>query len=361
MDTGTGSAGTSSGGNGAAGGGSASVDTGSAADTDTGSDSVDTGGTDSGDAGGGADGAAATSTGPKFKVRRLGREQEFAAEELAKMLDDDYEHDFHGAGGKPLLQDGKPVKMRWRDIVRAVQMHKGATDAARQHNEARQRIESIFEQAKDPQHRPLFFEEHLGVEDYDKWVLEEADRVISQQEKLVELAKTNPFMHQAELRRLEKERFERRQELKSQREQAQAKRQQSAQRMEQFWQRVEGAFGKVGLKLNARTREIADRITAEFAEAKAGLSFEQLAEYVRDEWHEDLFGYLDGHDDEKLLGLLGNSRRERLRKAELEALKGKKREERQAAPKPAVRTESRDKGGMTAEEFLRKSKNGGRV
>ena len=342
--------------NGAGGGDSASVDTGS---TDTGSDATegaefDAGGESAGSSGGESDA-------PKYKLRRGGRDQEMTGADLAKMLDDDYEHDFHGAGGKPLLQDGKPVKMRWRDIARAVQMHRGASDAMRQHNEARQRIEGIFDFGKKPENLPHFLEEHLGVESFDDWILERAKEVVDQQDRLLELAKADPYRHQAELQKLAQARFQRKQQAKDRQTQAEQQRREQAARWDQHWSTVGSALGKVGLKLNERTRAIADQICKDYAEAKAELPYEQLAEFVRDAYHDEIFGYIDGHDDEKLLALLGNGRRERLRKAELEALKGKKKAAKEAEPKPAPRSEPREPTGMTAAQFMRSGKQGGRI
>jgi hypothetical protein len=355
-DSSTASSGTGSSGGGGS-GGSAPSESAEGVGESTGSESTE---------GGGEAGGERMPPVPKFKFRRGGRELEHTAEEMRAMLDDDFEHDFHGVGGKPLLVDGKPVKMKFADIARAVQMHSGALDSMRKYNSERERLAGIFEWGKKPENLQTFVEQHLGVEDYDSWLYDQARTLLQRDRQLVDLAQTDPVAHQNELRKLERQRFERAQQAKERAAQADRQKAQRAAEHQQWWGNAERAFAGVGLPMSDRTRAIAEGIAREYAPARADLSFEELAQLTRAALHQEILGYLDAQPDEQLLSFFGDKRRERLRQAELAAIKGKKAADKQAQ-KPEAQTprtpeqQRREPRGMTAAEFLGRGKNGGRI
>lgn len=304
----------------------------------------------------------AASTAPKYKFRRGGKELEHSAEEMAAMLDDDYEWNFHGIAGKPLLVDGKPLTRKWRDIVRDVQMGKGAADAARRANETRKEYEQRIAWGRAPENRMAFMRREMGIENPEQWALEYAAKAFERRQKMVQLAQTDPVSYERELR------TEREQQDKEERaalERFEQQRQQAAQladRQQRFEGMASESLKKNGVPWNARTKELVDQVCSDYAEAGAELAWEELANIVRDLYHDEIFGYLDPRSDEDLLKIFGDKRRERLRKAEIAAMKGAKKAA--ATPAPAAPKPSNGAGkdkGMTAEEFMRRGRNGGRV
>jgi hypothetical protein len=362
-------------------GGGAAVESG-ASGSEGGSGAEDTGATlDAGsEATEGAEGTETKSDVPRYKYRRFGKEQEHAAEELAKMLDDDYEHEFHGAGGKPLLVNGKPAKMKNAEIVRAVQMSSGAIDAMRRANESHERNEGLFKWASEDSYKnlPHLLEERVGLDQYvskdsgftgyQGWLYDQARALYNEEVQLAELEKSDHPRFIAEIRRREAERLA----AKQRREQTFQQRQQSQQQHKQAvaeWERNVGAkLSEIGVPMNARTRAIAESIAREWGEAGRGmtpeqreaaglnLTHDQLAGMVRDSYHEEIFGYIGGEqDDEKLLAKLPKRLRERLRNAELAALKGAKKQQAATTPKPAnTNTNGAAKrAGLTAAQIMR--------
>lgn len=327
-------------------------------------------------------GESAKSDTPRYKYRRFGKEHEAAAEELAKLLDDDYEHEFHGAGGKPLLLDGKPAKLKWPDITRAVQRSIGAMDAIRRANESHERNEALFKWAAENEYSnlPQLLEERLGLEQYQSkdphngftgyqgWLYDQARALYNQELQLAELERTDHPKFIAEIRKREAERLA----AKQRREASFAQRQQAEQRHKAAvaeWERSVGEnLGKLGVPMNPRTRAIAESIAREWAEAGRGmtpeqreaaglnLTHDQLASMVRDQYHGEIFDYIGSEqDDEKLLAKLPKRLRERLRNAELAALKGAKKQQAAAAPKPPANTNGgpKPRQGLTAAQIMR--------
>lgn len=335
--------------------------------TDTGGDAGDTGveatdlSTEAANDNDGGEPKTETPAEKRYKARLFGKEQEFTADEMRARLDDDYDWEFHGVAGKPLLdENGQPLKRKWRDIARDVASAKGAADAARRSNEERRRFEQLREWGKAPENRVAYMQRELGVEDFESWALERAAESFQKRQKMVQLAQTDPVAYERELR-AEREQADKTRRESEGRLTAQQQEEQKRQAWEQGRTQKLGESLKVaGVPMNARTREIAETTIAEWQAAGAQLPWEQLAEIVRDEWHGEMLGYLDGKPDEDLLKLFGDKRRERLRKAEAAAFHGKKKAEKAEAPKPAPRTNGREKA-MTAEEFMRASRNGGRV
>lgn len=302
----------------------------------------------------------------KFKVRRGGREAEFTAAEMAKMLDDEYEHDFHGALGKPLLIDGKPVKHNWKGIQRAVQDATGAAEARRRFSEESKRFAQMREWAKAPENRATFMQRELGIEDFDQWVLERAGEAFERRTKMVELAAKDPVAYEREYKANLDAQSKAQREALERLEKQQNSEREHGERVRQWTGRLGEELKKIGgVPLNSRTYEIAVQIRDAWDEAQQQLPWDKLAEFVRDAWHEEIFGYIDPQPDEALLQLLGDKRRERLRAAEIAALKGKKAAAKAAetgsAPKPKPNGATKPRDGMTAAEFLRSGRNGGRV
>ncbi len=336
--------------------------------TDTGGDAGDAGveATDvsaeaANDNGGGGEAKTETPAEKRYKARLFGKEQEFTADEMRARLDDDYDWEFHGVAGKPLLdENGQPLKRKWRDIARDVASAKGAADAARRANEERKRFEQLREWGKAPENRVAYMQRELGVDDFESWALERAAESFQKRQKMVQLAQQDPVAYERELRAEREQADKNRRESEGRLEQRNRQEQERQQGEQRFYGTVKDHLSKVGVPMNARTKEIVQATCQEWADAKADLSFEQLAEIVRDEWHGEMLGYLDGKPDEELLKLFGDKRRERLRKAELVAMKGAKQAAKAETPKPAPRTNGREKA-MTAEEFMRASRNGGRV
>ncbi len=178
--------------------------------------------------------------------------------------------------------------------------------------------------------------------------------------ELSKLAQTDPVAH---AREIELDYRKEQQELEQSRQRFQ-QRQQDEQR-KQAWEQgrdkqMADTFKAVGVPELRSPKEIAMSTIEEWQAAGAQLPWEQLGEIVRDETNAQVLSYLDSKSDEELFKLLGDKRRERFRKAELTAMKGAKQAAKAETPKPAPPRNGRDKQ-QTAEEFLRSSRNGGRV
>jgi hypothetical protein len=312
--------------------------------TDTGASSTDTSTTDvdtsveadgGGDAGAeGGEGGETKAEVKKRQVRWLGRDLELTEDEMAARFDDDYEWEFHGAGGKPLMQDGKPYKLKWPEIHRQVMMGKGAADSARRHNEALKQMEERKAWAKQPENRMAFLREDLGIDDIETWVLQQANEAYKTRARLIELSKSDPVAYEREVRAEIEAKEKRTKEANVRLEQ---QRQQAAQREQArngFFERVGTELKTHRVPMNARTKELAEQIVSDYAAAGAELSFGELATLVRDQYNQEWFSYIDGRPDEDVLKLFGDKRRERLRKAEIAAMKDQKKAVAAAKPKP---------------------------
>lgn len=305
------------------------------------------------------DKAAAKAEAKRRHVRWLGRDMELSEDEMAQRFDDDYEWEFHGVGGKPLMRDGKPVKMKWPEIARAVQMSNGAADAARRANEARKAYEEKIAWARDPENTFAFIESELGIEDVNGLVLKEASKRFERRKQLIALSQTDPVAYEAELRREYESNRKQREAAQQRLQQSQQQQAQREQQRAAFKENLGRELQALKVPMNARTMEIAKEIAKSWHEAGVeGVGFPEIAGYVRDQYRSEVLSYLDGHDDESLLKTFGDKRRERLRKAEIAALKLAKK---QAAPAPTAATKAEPRNqasGMTAEEFMRQSRRG---
>lgn len=334
--------------------GSGATDTGADASTDTGTDE----GAGAVDADGDPivsdTGAAKTPEVKKRNIKWFGRDEELTDDELAARFTDEFEVPFHGLGGKPLLRDGKPLTRKWTDIVRDVQMAHGAADAARRSNETKKQYEDRIAWGKQPENRMAFLQRELGVEDADGWILTQASEAYKKRQRLVELSQKDPVAYEREMRTDFEQRQKQMQESTARLEQQRSQAQQNEERKAQFFGKVESELKPFKVPLNARTREMVDSIMNDYVAAGAEISFADLASHVRDQYRAEMFSHLDGHTDEELLKLFGDKRRERLRKAEITALKGAKKAAA-PAPKTSPTTRSAPKG-ETPEEYMRRTR-----
>ncbi len=320
---------------------------------DTGSDGGD--GSGEGDAGG--DGSKQTAAEKRYQLKWFGRDQDWSEKELLQRFDPDFEHEFHDEFGLPMKEAGKPLKANWQRIARALQKEGGAAEQARRHGEMMKKHEDRRAWAqKQPENLRAYMREDMGIKDYDKFMLQEAARAHDKRKRMVELSQKDPIAYAqavkdeyaAEQRELQEStsRFEEQRQQQQQREHQRA----------QWFEQTGSELRKLNVPLNTHTSELAERIVKHFRDNSAPITFAELAQRVQEQYHKDIFGYLDKHDDESLLKVVGDKRRERLRRAEIAALKV----QRKAAPaEPKPRTQPRNEPeGMTAEEFMRRGRRG---
>ncbi len=315
---------------------------------DTGAD----GGDGSGDGDGGEGGAAKTAAEKRYQLKWLGRDHDLSEKDLLERFSDEYEFDFHGLGGKPLMENGKPLKANWQRIVRAVQKDAGAAESARKANETAKQYNDRMQWGKQPENRRAFMQREMGVENYDQWILQEAGKAHTKRKEMVELSQTNPVEYERRLRADYEAGQKEMQESQSRLQRQQQGEQQREQKKAAFFERVGGELKKLHVPLNGRTREVVDQIMQDYAAVGAELTYPELAAAVRESYQQDVFGYLDAHDDESLLKVFGDKRRERLRRAEIERLKVQRKA---APPEPKPRTSPRtEQSGTTIADFMRR-------
>ena len=296
------------------------------------------------------EGAAAE--GPaKFKAKWRGADHEDTAENLRRMLSDEYEHEFSGP-------EGRTVKQTWPQITRSVQLSEGAQQKMREAAEERKRYSSMLEWGKA--NVPEFLSSQLGM-DIEDLVMEHGRRMF---ERSQEYAKLSPIERE---RRIAQD-AERKAEAKYAWERQQRELAEQARSAKEAESRAEAAVSQAlqqrGLKPSAKNLALARELYQEYSSVGFKLTLENLADMTVEKYRKGLLDELDGHEGESLLQLLGSERREKLRQLEIAAAdtekrkaKEKAKEQRATAPRPA--NGAGEKKGLSDAEFRKHYRIGG--
>lgn len=336
--------------------------------TETGGDlgatesAVDTGADDSSAVSDAAGESAAASSGEtaaekqeRLRLKWLDREEEVDdPRKLAERFSDDYEFEFKGPGGKPL-------KQRWPDIERAVQLHTGAERAMGRYNEQRRALEQRIERGRANNHEQLLdvVEEMFGLEDAMPWIEKVYVQHYQQQAQLAELAgkisqdPTNPqltWQYNQQLQAMAQARAQRQNKWRAE-QQAQAEKQREAMAQGQRYdQDLRGHLKAAGVPVNDHTVARAYWLKRKHQEQMGEdvpLEPRQIAARLRQEIDGEIRGQLSSMPAEKLLPFLGDKLRAVLREAELAATKAA-RKQQQAAPTTSSAGNGTSGGKMSA-------------
>ena len=250
----------------------------------------------------------------KTKIKRGGQERELALKEALAMLDDDYEHE---------VDFGKEKrKAKYTDLVRGYQKADGAEGLMRQAAEQRKQMAEQIEHGKKNPHWVL--ENVLGIQDHRLWAAEIINQQIQEETQLTQLAQTNPGAYHRAMEDRARKAFEAKTSFERSAAEKKAQAEQAAERKKQAFTQAEAALKAVGLPANDATFTLFGKLHQKYAELGHEMSFADIAHEAREAFVKDTFGWLDGHDDENLMKLLGDDRRKRLREIELRSLnKGK--------------------------------------
>lgn len=262
----------------------------------------------------------------RHKVKWLGREEELGVEDLVKRFSDDHEFEFRGP-------KGQPVKARWADIERHVQLSSGAQEAIKRAAAERQQFQQSIEWARE--NPGLALEQLFGVEDHEQWAFEIAARKYQREAELTQLAQTDPVAHQRELARIFNEKLKAKQALTERQQQQQREAAERRQAAQAYEQQVRAALQANGIKPTPHNLARAAAIAREQGQLGIDLEPRQIAYELRKAWDAEVLEHLDSYQIEKLLGYLGDGRRAKLREAEIAAVKqARKTEQQQQKPKP---------------------------
>lgn len=333
-----------------------------AADTggDTGADSsVDTSGGDAGSSEGatsegGTEFGGGTSTGTtaaeKLRLKWRGIEEEIDdPRKLAERFSDEYEFEFTGPGRKP-------VKKRWPDIERAVQMSDGAQERMKQAAAIRDQVNAQIEWGRADNHAnlPLVLEQVFGLEDPEEYFFQRAAERLQRQAEMTELAQKDPVAHHRALERQFRERSEAKQkwqQQQAQRQQQQAERQAKSREREGV---LRNELKSAGVAISPHTLARAAYIEREYRE-QFGIELEprQAAYELRKQLDNEILGHLDAMPPEKLLQFLGEKRRTALRDAETAATMAARKQQRAASNGAAANGSGKSEGDKQMDNVLR--------
>lgn len=287
----------------------------------------------------------------KYKYKRGGKELEHTGEELTAQLSDEFEHEFVGPGRKP-------VKMNWSGISRAVQLSEGALERMKQAAEKEKRYQESIDWGKDPKNHGAFLESQLGVKDHRAWAQEIIKQQIAEEAELLELLKNNPDQYHSRMRENARKDLERQQAFDKHTASREQQQKEYAQRRAEVEREATDALKAVGLPISDHVKALAGKIAREYGEAGMPLEHADLAALTREAYVKDVFGWIDGHDDESLVKLLGDDRRKRIRELEIKSAKSgakdKEREERAAAREQGGGNGARQGSGLSDADFEKK-------
>ncbi len=268
----------------------------------------------------------------KAKLKHGGQEREITVEEALSMLSDDYDH--------PVTVSGEERKVKRDELIRGYQKSGGAEQLMRKAAEQRKALEDQIAYGREnPQ---WVLENVLNVGDHEEWAINVVKQRIQRERELAELYEANPLEHSNRMMKLAEERLARKTAYEQrQREQAEQQRI-SQERMRELDAKATAAAKAVGLPLTAQTRAVIGQLWNKYRELGYEAPIEEIIHEAKQEYVREVFGFIDQHDDDKLLELLGNDRRKRLRELELRkvgngASNGKQQraesESREPAPK----------------------------
>lgn len=276
--------------------------------------------------------APAATEGPaRYKYRRGEEEREASGEELAAMLNDDYEHEFRGP-------DAKPVKYNWKAIERAVQKDAGAQEAIRRAREYQKSLMAERELGK----KDVFgyLQRHLGIADPEAWAREQVANMYREHTELEDLHARDPMAAIEKMRQMERAKLERQSAYERQQREAQESAQRQQAESQRNDQELRGHLKAAGIP---QTKHNLARAVGIFVQHRDDmgirLGLDQVAALLQKELLQEALGLFDGQADP--LKFLGDKRRSKLRDLEVAALKAAKKEEKKAAPPPPKTTPSR--------------------
>jgi hypothetical protein len=285
------------------------------------------------------------------------------------MLSDEYEHEFPGPAGKP-------VRLKWDGIQRAVQQSHGWENKMREakalhdkHGEemklARADIPAYIEARlidRDSKDGPKSFDDiaaqHVAKMYRESEELRELSEpyVTGRDGKLYQNPKYNPIAAQGRMQEKARAALERQNALDGQMRSQQESQRAAQEQGDRNRKMVADALQGVGLKPNKYAMALAQEIYEEHAELGAiemltlpnlaALTLKRLRENVIDE-------HINGLDDDGLLGWLGDDRTKRIQEILVARAKGQKREER-AAKKDEPAQNGNGHKPMTEAELKRK-------
>lgn len=287
----------------------------------------------------------------KRKLKRMGADVELDADTAFSMLQDDYEHEFTGPGGKA-------VKLAWPDIARQVQLAQGAAARAQRAAEAeKKQAEAIEWGRKNP---GAFIESQLGIDDHEAWAQRIAYARYQREQELTALATDNPSEYHRQIEQGVQQRLERKAALEKHRADSERRNTESKQQREAAQREATAAFKAIGLPWTAETREMASKIFREYQQADVLLKPADVADLTRKQYQLARRAELGAMPPEALFAMLGEDTRTKLRAAEVEAMKAAKTAERRA-PDTATTKAPKTNGspnGMTEAEIRRGAREG---
>jgi len=250
----------------------------------------------------------------KTKIKRGGQERELAIKEALDMLGDDYEHE---------IDFGKEKrKAKYADLVRGYQKADGAESLMRQTAEQRKQMAEQIEHGKKNPHWVL--ENVLGIQDHRQWAADIIRQQIREETQLTQLAQSDPSAYHRAMEERARQAFEQKTSFERSAAEKKAQAEQAAERNRKMQADAQAALKAVGLPANDSTFRMLGQAWQKYQELGHEMPLADLAHEVRDAYVKDTFGWLDQHDDDSLLKLLGDERRKRLREIELRSLsKGK--------------------------------------
>lgn len=285
---------------------------------------------------------------PVFKYKRGGAEAEADGEALARMVSDDYEHEFTGPGGRP-------HKMKYTDLVQHAQLGLGADAKMRALAEERKRFdEEVRAAAGDDNARMAFMMQRLGIEDPDMWAIERAQTIAQARQQAAELMQQGRGGEAvAILERLQAERMQRRDMLDRAMKQRAESERESGERMQRHQANVRAAFEKAGIPWTRDNFEAAEAAHERWARLDIAKSYGEIASEVGKGLSDRRAAELREAIKRDGLGYFPEDVRRMIREMELEAAKAAKREGKAPEPKAQARPAEEAPKGQTMAEYMR--------
>lgn len=243
----------------------------------------------------------------KHKIRRGGKDSEHTLEEILGMVGDDHQH--------TVTVNGKERGVGYEELVRMAQL--GDAGYSNMQKAAKERRELEAERGRAKEDIPGFLMEHGGVEDYDTWIMQQAEEIVM----LERMASEDPM----KFRMMSRERDKKQSDARRGREETASKAKDRKAGEDRYWQtlaqQAPEALTRVGL---TDSREIRGRIADVIKKHRAvgyDMPIADAAATVAAEHKSGILSHLGGMSPEALLDYLGDDLRGVARKAEVESLR----------------------------------------
>lgn len=290
-----------------------------------------------------------------YKVRHGGAEVELPGDELAKRASDDWEHEFTGPGGKP-------YRMNREQLIRHAQLGIGAENKMRALSERERAFTQSIDFAKKSDADKLaFMVSHLGIEDPDMWILQQAQSLQQKRAHIQELEKAGRGQEAYELRqKIIEERLSREKHLEQARQKHEAEERQHQERTKEHHGKVQGAFEKAGVPWSRETFERAEAIHKRWAQIDVPKTYDEIAAEVAKEFRDERIKELRAFVKREGIKWFPDDLRRELRELELESAKVAKKEgaapAKAAAEAEAQRRKATDEKPMSEREYARQQR-----